>query len=88
MGGWQRIVNKHNKILASDYIASEYWSDNVPALAESLVFVNLMYFIYNIVKNMTRGLITIYTDQRRVQKFIRNEIKNIRVHTSGVIIKL
>ena len=48
--------------LASDYIASNYWSDNVLASAESLVLVNLMYFIYNIAKNVMRGLITIYTD--------------------------
>ena len=49
----------------------------MPVFAESLVFVNIMYFIYNVVKNMIRGLITIYIDQRRAQKFIGKEIKKI-----------
>ena len=87
IGGWQKITNERNKVLASDYIGSNQWHQNVPASAESLIILNLAKYIDKAAINLPTESIKIYTDYLKGKKvFNNNTIKNFTMHNCRIFI--
>ena len=70
MGRWQKIINKRNEVLTSDYIRLNQWNQNIPASAESLIILDLAKYIYKVARNIPNRLIKIYIDHLKGKRFL------------------
>ena len=77
IGKWWKIANKRNEVLASDYIGSNQWHQNVPASAESLIILDLAKYIYEAVRNILNGSIKIYIDHLKGKRFLIATLQKI-----------
>ena len=70
MAGYQKIILKQNNKVSKDSIGSTEWILNTIPAAEALVILNLVWFIYQITKNISVGLITIYSNNLKIVRAI------------------
>ena len=84
MAGWQKVTTDHNEKINNRSVLSIEWKQNTIPTAEAITLLNLVWYIYNITKYIIRGLLIIYTDNKKVARAVNSTLsKTLQVATDG-----
>ena len=66
IAGYQRVTNPNNNKINDRFITSDSQTDNTTPAVEALILLNLIQYIYELIKHLCKGRVAITNNNQKI----------------------